>query len=215
VAELIDIPHPGEAMYYGEPGSPLVVVVHDWYGRLPALDPLGQALARNGYRVAIPDLYSGVATLDDATADSLMDQLNAETAIGIINGLIDQAREQGSTRVGLIGFSMGGWLALGAAQLGLVDAVVAYYATLSAEEHDVLPCPVLLQLAEYDDWGPGGDPESFMSRLKDHGTPVSDFTYIGTQHSFANASIPDKVDVNAATLAFARTVTFLDRHLAD
>jgi len=215
VAELIDIPSPGQAFHYGEPGKPLIVIVHDWYGRLPALEPLGEATARNGFRVAIPDLYNGVATVDDETAGSLMDQLNAESALGIIQDLIEKARSEGSTRVGIVGFSMGGWLALGAAQLGLADAVVAYYATLSPAEHDVLPCPVLLQLAEYDDWGPDSDPESFMNRLRDHGTPVSSFTYAGTRHSFANASIPDRVDTRSAALAFARTVTFLERHLSE
>jgi carboxymethylenebutenolidase len=213
MADLFDITAPGQTLYYGTAGDSLVVILHDWYGRLPALEPLGQATARNGFRVAVPDLYHGVATLSDETAESLMDQLSADAALALIHEVIERARSEGSRRVGIIGFSMGGWLALGAAQLGLCDAVVAYYASLVPEEHDVLPCPVMLHLAEYDSWPPGGEPESFMSRLLDHGTPVQPYSYPGTQHSFANASLPDRVDPDAAALAFARSINFLDHQL--
>jgi carboxymethylenebutenolidase len=74
---------------------------------------------------------------------------------------------------------------------------------------------VLLQFAEVDEWQDGEEPESFIDRLKDHGTPVTQFSYLGTVHSFANATIPDRVDVDAAALAFARTASFLEDHLVD
>jgi carboxymethylenebutenolidase len=46
-------------------------------------------------------------------------------------------------------------------------------------------------------------------------TPVTVFTYLGTEHSFANASVPATLDTRAAALAFARTASFLARHLGD
>ena len=115
----------------------------------------------------------------------------------------------------IIGFSMGGWLTLLHAQGGSADAVVAYYASLRASEQGLIPCPVLLQLAEVDEWAESEDPESFVDRAKDHGTPITQFTYSGTQHSFANADLPDRVDTRAAALAFARTVSFLEEYLLD
>jgi carboxymethylenebutenolidase len=215
MAELVPIPSPGAPLYYGLPGSPLVVVSPDWYGRLPWLDPYADALSSQGYRVVVPDFYDGVCTTDAETAAGLRDALDPGRVLAILDDIVVEAREEGSAKVGLIGFSMGGWLALLHAQGGDADAVVAYYATLGIEEHGIIPCPVLLHLAENDEWSPGAEPDSFVARLEDHGTPVSQFTYLGTEHSFANASIPGSIDSRAAALAFARTASFLDKHLGE
>jgi carboxymethylenebutenolidase len=215
MAELVPIPSPGLPLYYGLPGSPLVVIAHDWYGRLPWLDPFADALSSQGYRVAVPDFYNGVCTVDAASAAGLRDDLDYARALSIVDEVIADAKLEGSTRVGLVGFSMGGQLALLHAQGGEADAVVSYYATLGVEEDSIIPCPVLMHLAENDEWSPGAEPDSFVARLEDHGTPVTVFTYAGTEHSFANASVAATVDTRAAALAFARTASFLARHLVD
>jgi carboxymethylenebutenolidase len=215
VAELISIASPGTPLYFGEEGNPLVVLIHDWYGRLPWLEPLADSLAREGFRVAVPDLYSGVATVNPEDAAELMTSIDVGLALAELDDVIAEARDEGSERIGVVGFSMGGWLALLHAQGGSADAVVAYYATLGTSDHGVIPSPVLLQFAEYDEWEEGSEPEAFIGRLKEHGTPVTDHVYLGTQHSFANANIADKIDARAAQLAFHRTAMFLREHLLD
>lgn len=215
MSELVPIPNPGVPETYGEPGAPLVVLVHDWYGRLPWLKFYAGALAHRGFRVVVPDLYDGFATDDADDAELLMERLDVASALAELDDIMQRARTEGSHRIGLVGFSMGGWLALLHAQSGVADAVVAYYATLSQEQHGVIPSPVELHFAEIDEWDEGQDPESFIDRLKDHGTPVTEYSYAGTVHSFANATILDKTDVEAATLAFARTAGFLEKHLID
>ena len=149
MSELVPIPSPGVPISHGEPGSALVVLVHDWFGRLPWLENYAKGIAHQGYRVVVPDLFDGVAC----------------------------------------------------------------YATLGPDQHGVIPCPILLQFAEIAAWNEGEDPESFISRLKDHGIPVTEFCYLGTVHSFTNATISDRVEVNAATLAFAGTSSFLEDRL--
>ena len=216
MAELIRIPSPGVPLVFGEAGAPVVVVVHDWYGRLPWLTPYAEALAgRGGFRVIVPDLYDGVATDDAHEADILSEQLSGSAARATIIGDIEAARAAGSTRAGIVGFSMGGGLALQIAQAGEVDAAVAYYATLQAAQQGVIPCPVLLHFAEQDEWPETGSPEQFVSRLRENGTPVTQHGYAGTEHGFANASIPEFIDTRAAALAFARTTVFLETHLDD
>ena len=216
MAERIPIPSPGVPLVFGEPGAPLVVVVHDWYGRLPWLTPYAEALARRGgFRVIVPDLYDGVATDDAHEADLLSEELSGSAARAAIIDEIEAARGAGSPRAGIVGFSMGGGLALQIAQAGEVDAAVAYYATLQAAQQGVIPCPVLLHFAEQDDWPETGSPEQFVSRLRENGTPVTQHGYAGTEHGFANASIPELIDTRAAALAFARTTVFLETHLDD
>jgi len=216
VAELIPIPSPGVPLLFGEPGDPAVVVVHDWYGRLSWLTPYAEALARRGgFRVIVPDLYDGAATDDEHQADILLEQLSGPDARAAIIREIELARAEGSTRAGIVGFSMGGGLALQVAQAGEVDAAVAYYATLEVTQPGIIPCPVMLHFAEQDDWPEGGSPEQFVSRLRENGTPVTQHGYAGTEHGFANGSIPAALDTRAAALAFARTTVFLETHLAD
>ncbi len=216
MAELIPIPSPGVPLVFGDVGAPVVMVVHDWYGRLPWLTPYAEALAsRGGFRVIVPDLYDGVATDDAHEADILSEGLSGSAALATIIGEIEAARAAGSPRAGIVGFSMGGGLALQIAQAGEVDAAVAYYATLQAAQQGVIPCPVLLHFAEQDDWPETGSPEQFVSRLRENGTPVTQHGYAGTEHGFANASIPALIDTRAAALAFARTTVFLETHLDD
>lgn len=214
MTELVPIPSPGVPLYYGPAGSPVIIVAHDWFGRLPGLIPFAEALSSQGYRVVVPDFYDGVCTVDPESAAELRDRLDLGDALALLDELVAEARVEGSARIGLVGFSMGGRLALLHAQEGDADAVVAYYATLGTEEHGIIPCPVLLQFAENDSWEPGTEPDSFVARLEDHGTPVSEFTYLGTEHSFANATVAS-FDARAAALAFARTASFLDVHLSD
>ena len=218
MAELIPIPSPGVPLSYGDIGAPIAVILHDMYGRLPWLEPFAEALAnRGGLRVLVPDFYDGVATTERDDARALMAALTDASAAAILSSAIEAERGDGvdAQRVGLVGFSMGGSIALRAAQAGLADAVVAYYATLGPDEPGIVPCPVLLHLAEEDSWRDGADPETFAARLRDDGTPVTAHTYLGTLHSFANATLREKVDGRAAALAFARTTVFLESRLKD
>lgn len=192
-----------------------MLVLHDWYGRLPALEFYAEALANAGFRVLVPDLFDGVATTDDAAAETLLAGLDIGSTLTNLDDLVGDAREQGSARVGLVGFSTGGWLALLHAQNGDADAVVGYYASLSAADHGVIPCAVQLHLAQTDSWGAGQDPDEFVGRLREHGTPISSFRYPGTRHGFANATITRVVDADAAALAYSRSARFLQEHLLE
>lgn len=215
MSELVPIPSPGVPLFYGDPGDPVVIVIHDMFGRLPGLEPYAMAVASRGFRVAVPDLFDGVCTVDPDSAAGLMESLDVAMALAEVDDAVAQAQETGEERVGLVGFSLGGWLALLHAQSGAADAVVSYYASLGDRDHGIIPCPVLLHWAERDEWRDGEEPEQFVARLKDHGTPVSEYTYLATGHSFANASLPDRVDGQAAALAFARTAVFLEKYLVD
>lgn len=215
VGSIVDIPSPGVPLEYGRRGRPSVIVVHDWYGRLPWLEAYADGLVHTGFHVLVPDLYEGRATADEDAAEQLMTDFDLGYALATIADSIQAARDAGARRIGIIGFSMGGWLALLEAQAGTVDAVVAYYATVGTGEHGIIPCPVLLNFAEEDEWGDGEEPDVFVGRLKEHGTPVTPHIYAGTSHSFANASIPSKVNARSAALAFARSAAFLADHLAE
>jgi len=202
-----------ETEYYGPTGAPIVVVLHDWFGRLPWLERVALELAREGFQVAVPDFFEGRTASDEQGARELIDTIDIAAALAVVDDIIDEARLYGTEKVGELGFSTGGWLALVHAQGGEADAVVAYYASVAEKHHGIIPCPLLLQYAESDEWEYGGDPQDFYDRLDGHGTPTSHFNYIGTRHHFANASIRPTSDPQAAALALARTSAFFAAHL--
>ena len=142
-----------------------------------------------------------------------MNELDVGVALAELDDIIRAARTEGVQKVGVVGFSVGGWLTLLHAQGGEADAVVAYYASLGPEDHGVVPAPLLLHYAESDTWNEGEDPINFIERLREHGTPVTDHVYLGTVHSFANPEIEGAWNPRAAELANQRTVRFLLSHL--
>jgi len=210
MSERIRIESPGETLEFGDVGRPTVIISHDWLGRLPWLTNFADALVLEGFRVLLPDHYDGWATTDPGEAGAMMAALDTDEALDRLDALIASAAP---ARVALIGFSLGGRLSIMSASRGGADALVVYYGSAAASEHGIIPCPVLMQLAAIDDWAPGRDPQNLMSRLRDHGTSVTEFTYSGAHHGFANQQNTAAYDRNTAALSFARTVAFLNLHL--
>jgi carboxymethylenebutenolidase len=192
--------------------GPGVIVVHDWYGPLPHVADYVDELTMAGFDVQLVDVYDGVTTRDPGRAEELAQALDGATAREVIAVAADRLRASGSQRVGAVGFSLGGWLALRAARDGGLDAVVAYYAIAEPEEAGGIRCPVQLHFAAADEFAPVDDAEEFVAALRAAGTSVDAFTYPGTEHSFANADVP-LTDPGAAEVALARTIGFLHARL--
>jgi carboxymethylenebutenolidase len=207
----------GGHAYVAEPSGPPVggvLVVHDWYGPLPHVRLACDALADAGLLALAPDLYDGRTTTDPTDAERLMDALDTGRARARLATAVDELRGRtGGRRVGALGFSMGGWLALLEATTGKLDAVAAYYAALGERERAPIRCPVLLQLAEVDEWEPPDAVERFAAELRAAGTKVEAHTWAGTEHSFANLDVPLHAPAQAAE-AWSVTVAFLRRQLA-
>lgn len=193
------------------PGA-AVVVVHDWYGLLPHLRARCEALARIGITALAPDLYDGASARDHAGAGELFAALDADLARLRLAASVTQLRGGGARRVGLLGYSSGGWLALLAARTSRVEAVVAYYAALETDEWEPLESPVQFHFAGVDDWDPPEAPEAYAEWLRAAGCAVEGHRYPTSRHGFANADVAD-FDPGAHELAWDRTVTFLQRQL--
>jgi carboxymethylenebutenolidase len=200
--------------HVAEPSGPPaggVLVVHDWYGRLPHVRQACDDLAEAGLLALAPDLYDGRTTTE---AERLMAALEDGRARARLADATDELRARtGGRRVGALGFSMGGTLVLQEATTGRFDAVAAYYAALLARGYPPIRCPVLLHLAEVDDWEPPDLPERFAAELRAAGTEVETHTWPGAEHSFANPDVPLHAPGPAAE-AWTITVGFLRRHLA-
>ncbi|MGA8661747.1 MAG: dienelactone hydrolase family protein, partial [Candidatus Cybelea sp.] len=93
--------------------SPGVVLFEEWWGLDERIKATADRLASHGFNVVVPDLYRGrhAATPDEAT--HLMQGLDFNDAsTQDAAGAALFLREQGTQRVGVMGFCMGGALAM-------------------------------------------------------------------------------------------------------
>jgi carboxymethylenebutenolidase len=202
--------------YLAEPSGPAqagVVVVHDWYGRLPHVRAACDDLAAAGLLAVAPDLYGGQTASNPEQAEALADGMDRAAARDRVEQAAKtlRARVDGG-RVGVLAWSLGGMYALQLATTGTADAAAIYYAALGEDDAAQIHCPVLLHLAETDEFDPPEFYEQFITALRAAGTEVEVHTWRGTEHSFANGDVPLHTPGQAAE-AWAITVGFLRRHL--
>jgi carboxymethylenebutenolidase len=206
-----------QGFYLAEPsraGRAGVLVVHDWYGLLPHVRAICDELAAAGLVALAPDLYDGRTTTDPGQAEALMEGLDQATARARLDEAVGTVRARaGGGPVGVLGWSLGGMYAVGQAARGNVDAAALYYAAGDEDDAAKIHCPVLLHLAETDEFDPPEFFSAFVDALRAAGTEVEVHTWPGTGHSFANRDValyaPD-----AAAEALAITVGFLRDRLA-
>jgi carboxymethylenebutenolidase len=205
-----------QGFYLAEPSGPAqagVVVVHDWYGRLPHVRAAADELAAAGLVAVAPDLYDGRTATDPTQAESLAGEMNRAAAPGRLKEAVTMVRARaGGGPVGVLGWSLGGSYAVGLATGGGIDAAALYYAAGDADDAAKLHCPVLLHRAETDEFDPPEFYEGFVTALRAAGTEVEVHTWPGTEHSFANSDVALYAP-EAAAEAWSVTVRFLRDHL--
>ncbi|HEV2927504.1 MAG TPA: dienelactone hydrolase family protein [Propionibacteriaceae bacterium] len=186
-----------------------VLVVHDWYGLLPHVRAACDDLAAAGLVALAADLYAGRTATDPAQAEALAEGMDRPAARTRLDEAVATLRDRsGGGPVGVLGWSLGGMHALVQATKGAIDAAAIYYAALDQEDAAKIHCPVLLHLAEVDEFDPPEFYEGFVTALRANGTEVTVHTWPGTEHSFANRDValhtPD-----AAAKAWSITTGFL------
>src|SRR5688572_24160150 len=92
--------------------GPGIVVIQEWWGLVPHIKEVCDRFAANGFLALAPDLYHGKSTVEEAEAQHLMQGLDWARAIAEITAAVKSLRERGCAKVGVVGFCMGGALAM-------------------------------------------------------------------------------------------------------
>jgi carboxymethylenebutenolidase len=179
-------------------------------------------LAAEGFVALAPDLYHGEATTEPDEAGKKMMALQLDRAAKDLSGAVDVVREKASgSGVGVVGFCMGGGLALVLAgqRPDAVTAVVPFYGGIpwedAAPDYSAIKAAVLIQCAGKDDWVTPEVAAEMAQALRDAGnTDVGVNVYEEADHAFFNDTRPEVYDAEAATLAWESTLEFLRSHLA-
>ncbi|EXB37865.1 Protein usf [Morus notabilis] len=146
-----------DAYVVGKEDAPGIVVLQEWWGvdfeiknHALKISQLG-----DGFKALIPDLYRGKVCLDVAEAQHAMDGLDWQGAVKDIRAAVDWLKANGSKKVGVTGFCMGGALSIASSVLiPKVDAVVAFYGVPSSELADPAQAkaPVQAHFGELDNF---------------------------------------------------------------
>ena len=101
------------AGYLADGGGPGVIVIQEWWGLVPHIIDVTDRFGDAGFTALAPDLYHGESTTEPDGAGKLMMALNLEQAAKDMSGAVDLLVERtGNDRVGVVGYCMGGGLAL-------------------------------------------------------------------------------------------------------
>jgi carboxymethylenebutenolidase len=197
--------------------GPGVVVIQEWWGLVPHIEDVADRFAAEGFVAAAPDLYRG-AKADNSEPDQAGELLlamaldrAAHDMVGTVDDLLARDEVTGD-KVGVVGFCMGGGLALKLATISPgVGAVAAFYGfPREGLTWDLgqIKGAVQYHQAEQDDFAPDELVQQMKAELDAAGVANEFHVYPGTQHAFFNDTRPEIYDAEAAELAWRRTLDF-------
>ena len=201
----------------GEPIAGLVVV-QEIFGVNAVMREIADRFADAGFLAVCPDLFwrlePGIDITDQSEAEwkrafELYNAFDVDMGIRDIAATITHIREDAgcSGKVGAVGFCLGGLLAYLTATRTDADAAVAYYGVgidRYTAESDRLSAPLLLHVAEEDQFVPKEAQALIVAALKNH-PHVQIYQYPGQDHAFARTG-GQHYDAEAAKAAWKRTL---------
>jgi carboxymethylenebutenolidase len=221
MGEIVTFPSNGHQAsgYLAKPasGGPGLIVIQEWWGLNDNIKSIADRFAQAGFVALAPDLYHGqVATAPD-DAKRLSMELQLEQAAKDMSGAVDFILQHTSSKaVGVLGFCLGGGmaLALAAQRPDAIKAAAPFYglprytnlnwAGLTAKvqgHYAALDQRITPELAK-----------NLEAQLKDLGKEVEMLIYEGADHAFFNDS-SRAYHPEAATQAWERVITFLKETL--
>ncbi len=200
---------PVERFEPAAPGrAPAVIVLHGADGltyRGASYRALARELAGRGFLGLLPHYFEATGT---RYASFGSHPLHFLTWMQVVADAVGYAIAEGQRRVGLLGFSLGAYLALAVAAgdrrvAAVVECFGGFPGPLAAGLRRL--APVLILHGEADHLVPVSEAHKLTRLLDERGLPYEMKTYLGQGHGFVGAASAD---------ATARALDFLGRHLA-
>ena len=191
-----------------QPG-PGVLVIQEWWGLVGHIKEVADRFAEAGFTALAPDLFHGEATTSPDAAGKLLMALAVDRAEQDLRGAADHlATVASGDSVGVVGFCMGGQLALYAASKSpRVGACVDFYGVHPNvhPDYEAIRCPVLGLFAEKDGFVNAEAVGKLGGSLAAAGVAHQFHTYPGTDHAFFNDRRP-AYDPEASADAWDRVI---------
>ena len=153
----------------GDKSAPAVVILQEWWGVNETIKRQALKLHTDGgFRVIVPDLYKGELGVDAEEAHHLMTNLDWPNAKAELVECARYLKATGSPKVGVVGFCMGGALALIAAQhADDVTCAAPFYGTPDPGicQTEKISKPVQAHFGELDNLAGFSDPDAATKLL--------------------------------------------------
>lgn len=190
-------------------------MLHSFWGLTKSVKSLCDDLADHGFTVLAPDINFGELPASEQEAIDHLGKADPNRLASLVLSSAKLLHEKSTEGpIGIVGFGMGGSLALWASVrlADVVDAAVSFYGSQQIDFAGS-KASYLIHLAEDDEYVTD-DEAAFMEatmRLEDLEVDVERLP--GTRHGFAD---PDggSFDPEAFDRAWARTLAFLEERLA-
>jgi carboxymethylenebutenolidase len=228
MSETLTITTPDGAFsaYVARPSAasaPAIVVIQEIFGVNKVMRDICDDLATQGFVAVCPDLFwriePGIDITDQSEAEwkrafELYNAFDVDAGVSDIDATIDAVRQLPGVngKVGAVGYCLGGLLAFLTATRTDADASVSYYG-VGTEKHlaeaEKLARPLLMHIAEEDQFVPKEAQKVILDALKDH-PQIEIHSYPGRDHAFARVGgahydAADAGTANARSLAFFKS----------
>jgi carboxymethylenebutenolidase len=196
-------------------GTAGVIVLQEWWGLVPHIQDVCGRLAKEGYHALAPDLYHGENTVEAEEAQHLMEGLDWGRAVEEITAAVSALRERGCTKVGVVGFCMGGALTVLAAAKANADATCAFYGFPPDADAVAGACaPTQLFFGEQEEFFSVPDASAWVEAQRATGQDSAITVYPGAGHAFHNDTRPEAYHEASAKDAWAKTLAHFAKHLS-
>ncbi len=200
-----------------DPAGPGVLVIQEWWGLVGHIREVADRFAEAGFTALAPDLFHGEKTTSPDEAGKLFMALDILRAERDLRGAADYlASVSSGDSVGVVGFCMGGQLALFAAsKSSRIGACVDFYGIHPNvhPDYEAIRCPVLGLFAENDGFVNAEAVAGLRASLEGAGVEAELHTYPGTDHAFFNDGRPEVYDAGAAEDAWGRVLRLFRANL--
>lgn len=203
-------------------GGAGVIVIQEYWGLVAHIKDVTDRFAAEGYVALAPDFFHGATAEEPDEATRLLMGLAMDRAARDIQGAaryLAGRDEVSSHGVGVVGFCMGGSLALWSGALAdEVRVAVGFYPPVPWERMsptwgDYANKSAMIHASEEDGTSRAEGVRTAVQAIQRAGGDVEVYDYPGSHHAFFNDDRPEVYDEEQASTAWRRTLDLLKTRL--
>jgi carboxymethylenebutenolidase len=197
---------------------PGLIVLQEFWGLNQHIKDVTERLASEGFAALAPDMYDGRVTTDPTEARQWLMALDPAEALQKMNGAVECLKSTANVdrdKIGVIGFCMGGFLALNlACHSRDIRVATPFYGRIPPDSVlENLTAPVLYFFGEQDHHLPAADVDRLEQFINHTGRSGGVVRYPQADHAFFNDTRKEVYREADAKDAWGKALAFLRRYL--
>lgn len=196
-----------------------LIVLQEFWGLNDHIKDVTQRLAAEGFAALAPDMYDGKVTTDPTEARQWLMAMDQDAALRKLQSAVEYLKSTANVnreKIGVIGFCMGGFLALNLACHNRdIHVATPFYGRIPPDAVlENLTAPVLYFFGEQDHHLPAADVDRLEQFIKRTGRSGGVVRYPQADHAFFNDTRKEVYREADAKDAWAKALAFLRKYLA-